>query len=110
MNARVLWPIAFVLALGILVFSHGGTPAQPPMEPMGSPMMYGRFVVAHSTADRVLVLDSMTGHVYVHREKDFKKPDELPKLDGGFRPRPMDVGKKTNKKGFDEESKKKDKN
>lgn len=44
------------------------------------PLTTGRFVVAHATAERVLILDSTTGQIYVAEEKDFKKLAELPKL------------------------------
>ena len=86
MNPRCVWPFALMLGVGVVVFGLSYSSAQRPMVEMGSPAYYGRFVVAFADADRVLVLDSTTGHIYAYREKDFKPATDLPRVDGGFRP------------------------
>src|SRR5262245_44199078 len=88
MKHSVVWPIAGVLALAVLVFGLASLLAQPRANIPGIGPQPIRFVVAHATAGQVLVLDSMTGQVYEFREKDFKKPSELPRVgDGVIRPR-----------------------
>jgi hypothetical protein len=94
MNQRIVWPLAFVAGAGLLAFGLASTFAQrPPEAPPVSPVFYGRFIVAHAAAERVLVLDSATGQVYKFLEKDFRRPADLPKVDAGFRPRLYDPEK-----------------
>jgi hypothetical protein len=45
-------------------------------------MQAGRFVVAHSSPERIVILDTATGQVYVATERDFKKMSEMPKVGG----------------------------
>jgi hypothetical protein len=100
---RIFWPIVggLGLALLILVLNSGSAQRPPDDEPRpagpppGGPMP-SRFVVAHATADRVVILDTVTGQVYVARERDFKSMDELPGggTGRGFRPSARDPGGK----------------
>jgi hypothetical protein len=72
----------------VLLFSIGVVPAQRPPIPMmpGFPPQPGRFVVAHATDKRIVVLDTATGRLYKAGEDDLKKMSDLPKLEGGFAP------------------------
>jgi hypothetical protein len=89
-NHRIVWSVAGVVAaLGLLVFGISTLSAQRPPA-YGFPMMgvpqVGRFTVAHATATKVIILDTMTGQVYKAEEGDFKKASSLPKVGEGFRP------------------------
>ena len=91
MKHRVVWPIAGVLGLAVLVVGITKLSAQrPPINLPGLAPPVGRFVVAHATAARVIILDSATGQVYVAEEKDFKPVSALPKVGEGFRPPGLD--------------------
>jgi hypothetical protein len=80
---RIVWPITVLVGLVILVVGISSMSAQRP-QPGGSfinlPPQTGRFVVAHASADKVLVLDSVTGKIYRVTESDFKKASEMPKV------------------------------
>jgi hypothetical protein len=86
MKHRVVWPIVALLAIGLVVLSINSVSAQRdgdrgrPMERMGSAPHAGRFVVAHALAERIVILDTATGQLYVAGEKDMKKVSELPKV------------------------------
>lgn len=88
MKSNFVWPIAGVLGLGILVFGLSLAPAQRdrPMEGFRPMLQPGRFTVAHSHPERILILDTATGQVYAVNEKEFKKSSDLPKV--GEMPRP----------------------
>lgn len=94
MKHRIFWPIigGLGLVLLILVFNPGSAQRPPdddprPGPPPGGPHP-GRYVVAHATADRVVILDTATGQVYVARERDFKSMADLPRggSERGFGP------------------------
>jgi hypothetical protein len=106
MNRRIVWPVAGVLGLAVLVLSISGLPAQRPIN-MPTPGLHsGRFVVAHATPTRVIILDSATGQVYAAGERDFKPMSELPRPGEGSRPPFMQRDK--DKDNFSDKDRKED--
>jgi hypothetical protein len=93
MKHRILWPAVGVLGLLALAFVIGSAYAQRivggggaagvGIGPFGP--VPGRFMVAHASAEAVLILDTATGQVYKAVPKDFKKASELPKVEDGLR-------------------------
>ena len=68
-----------LVCLGLVLTNVSAQPAaRPPV--IGPGMQAGRFVVAHSTPERIVILDTATGQVYVATERDFKKMSEMPKV------------------------------
>jgi len=104
MTARVVWPVAGLLGLGLLVFARFAPPssAQRPERPArdtpaargaDSPLAtlrppVGRFVVARATKQEIVILDTATGQLYKATPNDFKKFSELPKIGEGRGLRP----------------------
>lgn len=94
MNPRIAWPVAALVGLGLLILGLSSTSAQRggggggDMQPFrgGPGPMMGRFVVAYASADRVVIVDSMTGHVYKATERDFRPISSLPNVEGGRQP------------------------
>ena len=83
MRAHVIWPIALVLAAGVVALGLGSAAGQRPGAALpGYFVSPYRFVVAYGAVDRVIVLDSATGQVYKAMERDFKPMSELPKVGG----------------------------
>jgi hypothetical protein len=83
MKPRFMWPGAAVVALGIVVLGIATVEAQRGGfdRPAPAPVPHaGRFVVAHALAERIVILDTATGQLYVAGEKDMKKFSELPKV------------------------------
>lgn len=83
MKQRVVWPIAAVVALGVVVLGVSSLAAQRegdrerrPGVIMAAP---GRFVVAHALAERIVILDTATGQLYVATERDMKRHSEMPR-------------------------------
>lgn len=123
MKQTVVWPIAAVVALGVVVLGittveaqRDGDRGRPMDRPAPAPRA-GRFVVAHALAERIVILDTATGQLYVAGERDMKKFSELPSIGDG-RPafdanewrRTMDKIKKNKKSDKKEEEKKVDPN
>ena len=80
MRHRIIWPVVAALALGVVVLVISQSTAQRAGGGMpGMPGMPGRFVVAHASANQVLILDTATGQVYRAKEDEFKKLSELPR-------------------------------
>jgi hypothetical protein len=77
--AGVLLLIAAVSTLSAQRTPFNGQPMMGPMPGFGPAQ--GRFVVAFSSAARIVVLDSATGKLYQARESDFLDIANLPKLD-----------------------------
>lgn len=86
MKNRIVWPIVGVLGVGMLAVLLSSVRAQRPPMGFGGPPQPGRFVVAHASAERIVILDSATGQLYVGSEKDFKKLSELPRQGEGRPP------------------------
>jgi hypothetical protein len=90
MKQTVVWPIAAVVALGVVVLGIATVEAQRDGDrgrggmdhPAHAPHS-GRFVVAHALAERIVILDTATGQLYVAGEKDMKKFSEMPKIGDG---------------------------
>jgi Cys-tRNA synthase (O-phospho-L-seryl-tRNA:Cys-tRNA synthase) len=86
MKPTVVWPIAAVVALGIVVLGIATVEAQRAEGDRAAfvPAPHaGRFVVAHALAERIVILDTATGQLYVAGEKDMKKFSEMPKVGDG---------------------------
>src|SRR5262245_44529808 len=89
MKRNITWPIAGVVALAIVVYGITAVNAQrdPPRDGfMRAPIQPGRFAVAHAGPERIVILDTATGQLYVGGEKDFKKMSELPRFGEMGRP------------------------
>ncbi len=89
MNPRIVWPITALLGLAVVVlgWSHLSAQRLPerPLAFMAGPQV-GRFVVAHALAERIVILDTATGQLYVAGERDMKRFTELPRLSEGRPP------------------------
>jgi hypothetical protein len=105
MNNRTVCSIAGLLGTGCLLIGLGALWAQRPDRPrivqsqpqppfMHGPMMMGphaaRFVAAHATEKRIVVLDSATGKLYQAKESDLLPISSLPKFDQPPPPPPGD--------------------
>jgi hypothetical protein len=94
---------------GLALLAIGVTWAQRPAflpPPAASGPQTGRFQVAHVTATRIIILDTMTGQLYQATDDDIKKYAELPRIELPPAPPPFAEKDKDNKEKRFEEFKK----